>query len=288
MVTCIIIFLNAERFLREAVDSVFGQTYQNWELLLVDDGSTDASTKLAKDYCRRFPGRVRYLEHEHHENRGMSASRNRGLAAAQGELIAFLDSDDVWVPEKLAEQSALMEEWPEAAMCYGPTLIWHSWRAANEPAVDLETEDWHLLPGSCADQLIFPPQMLVKLLTDEWTCPCNCSVMIRRSVFDELGQFEAHFRGQMEDMVFYTKVLLHKPVYVSSRCWGWYRQHSHNSGKAAMASGDWLPHQPNRARCKYLRWVKRYLEQQSCVRSTVVEALRAELKPYEGPEWAGV
>src|SRR4051812_22103421 len=103
-VSAIIIFLNAERFLSEAVESVIAQTHKDWELLLVDDGSADGSTTLAQGFAARHPDRVRYLEHPAHQNRGMSASRNLGLANSTGDHVAFLDADDVWLPHKLAEQ----------------------------------------------------------------------------------------------------------------------------------------------------------------------------------------
>src|SRR3712207_221993 len=77
-VSVVVIFLDAARFLGEAVASVLGQTYGAWELLLVDDGSTDGSSALARGYAAAQPGRVRYLEHPGHANRGMSAARNLG------------------------------------------------------------------------------------------------------------------------------------------------------------------------------------------------------------------
>src|SRR5829696_811917 len=97
LVSSVMIFFNAERFIREAIESVFAQTYDNWELLLVDDGSTDDSTQIALHYAEQYPERVRYLEHPGHQNRGMSASRNLGVSQAKGEYIALLDADDVWL-----------------------------------------------------------------------------------------------------------------------------------------------------------------------------------------------
>src|SRR5438093_8888063 len=104
LVSSIIIFFNAEKYFAEAIDSALAQTYPNWELILCDDGSTDGSTQIARKYAERYPDRVRYCEHEGHVNRGMSATRNLGLRHARGELIAWLDADDVWLPHKLARQ----------------------------------------------------------------------------------------------------------------------------------------------------------------------------------------
>src|SRR3712207_2186216 len=84
LVSVIIIFLNAQGFIREAIESVFAQTYGSWQLLLVDDGSTDASTYIALHYAARYPDKVYYLEHPGHQNKGMSASRNLVLRHVQG------------------------------------------------------------------------------------------------------------------------------------------------------------------------------------------------------------
>jgi len=132
MVSVIIIFFNAEGFLEEALESVFGQTYDAWELLLVDDGSNDGSTAIAQRYTEQHPGKVRYLEHTDHQNRGMSASRNLGIANAQGVYIAFLDADDVWLSNKLDRQVAILDSQPEAAMVYGPAQWWYSWTGRVE------------------------------------------------------------------------------------------------------------------------------------------------------------
>ena len=129
LVSCIIIFLNEEKYLAEAIESVVAQSYADWELLLVDDGSTDGSEAIARAYCDRFPAKIRYLTHERRRNCGMSASRNLGLRSARGEFAAFLDGDDCWYPDKLERQVALFDQHPEAIMICGATLYWHSWQA---------------------------------------------------------------------------------------------------------------------------------------------------------------
>ena len=83
LVSVIVIFFNAEDFIQEAIESVFAQTYEHWELLLVDDGSTDKSRSIAERCAEQYPDKVRCLEHEGHQNRGMSASRNLGIDNAK-------------------------------------------------------------------------------------------------------------------------------------------------------------------------------------------------------------
>lgn len=94
---------NGEKFLRETIESVLSQTYTNWELLFVDDCSTDNSLELIKSFRDE---RIRVYQNE--TNSGAAVSRNTALREAKGKWIAFLDSDDLWVPEKLEEQLKFM------------------------------------------------------------------------------------------------------------------------------------------------------------------------------------
>jgi glycosyltransferase involved in cell wall biosynthesis len=88
---------------------VLAQTYDSWELMLVDDGSADGSTDIALRYAKQYPKKVRYFEHDGHQNRGASASRNLGISHAKGHYVAFLDADDVWLPHKLEQQVAVID-----------------------------------------------------------------------------------------------------------------------------------------------------------------------------------
>lgn len=106
LVSVILPTYNRAATLRRAIDSVLGQSYANLELLIVDDGSTDDTPRLVETLC---DPRLRYLPQE---NRGVAAARNLGLEQSKGRLIAFLDSDDAWMPEKLARQVAQMQAAP--------------------------------------------------------------------------------------------------------------------------------------------------------------------------------
>ena len=112
-VSIVTTFLNPpEGFFREALDSVLAQTFGGWELLLVNDGSGEESGRIADEYAAREP-RIRLLEHENRENRGMGASRNLAFRHARGEYVAFLDADDVWLPAKLGRQIEVLAARPE-------------------------------------------------------------------------------------------------------------------------------------------------------------------------------
>lgn len=108
LVTVVMPMHNSARFLGEAVDSVLVQSYENWELLIVDDASTDDSLNIAEDYAQR-DSRIRVLSNSNPI--GMpSAPRNEGIRAARGRYLAFLDSDDLWFPQKLEQQLPLFED----------------------------------------------------------------------------------------------------------------------------------------------------------------------------------
>ncbi|MCQ2554131.1 MAG: glycosyltransferase family 2 protein [Clostridia bacterium] len=96
---------NTEKFIGETIDSVMAQTYRNWELIIVDDCSTDNTDRIVESYG---DPRIRYFHNE--KNSGAALTRNRALREAEGEWIAFLDSDDLWAPEKLEHQIRFMNE----------------------------------------------------------------------------------------------------------------------------------------------------------------------------------
>lgn len=100
---------NRVDYLREAIESVLAQTFTDFELIVVDDGSTDGTRELAASY----KGRVRYISQQ---NCGPSAARNNGIKNAVGRYIAFLDSDDIWLPEMLAKQVAMLSKDPAAGL----------------------------------------------------------------------------------------------------------------------------------------------------------------------------
>jgi colanic acid/amylovoran biosynthesis protein len=277
LVTVITIFFNAEKFIEEAIASVCAQTYTNWEYFLVDDGSTDQSAALVHQSVQSWPRKLRYLTHPGRENRGMSASRNRGLAEAQGKYVAFLDADDVWLPNKLKDQVALMEANPSAAMIYGRTEIWWSW-TSNEAD---SHQDYCLELGVVPDTLVKPPKLLLLLLENKVQSPTTCSALIRRSVFSAIGGFQDAFRGMFEDQAFFAKLCLKFPVFVSGRCWARYRQHPESCCAQAEKAGTAAA-----ARLPLLQWLGKYFTTEGVTDTNVLGALRHELWPHQHPALA--
>jgi len=272
LVSVIIIFLNEEKFLQEAIRSVFAQTYDNWELLLVDDGSADTSSKIALRYANEYPEKVHSLEHQDHQNRGMSAARNLGIRSAKGEYIAFLDADDVWLPNILDEQVAILEGHPAAVMVYGALLWWYSWTGNPD---DMRRDHMRALRVP-PNTLVKPPIPLIQCLQGQGLKPSG--YLIRRKTVEAVGGFEEDFLGLNEDQVFCAKVCLNETVFVSGQCWYKYRQHPDSACAVAKTTAQWHP-----TRLMFLNWLEGYLSRQGARNTEVWKVLKKELWPYRHP-----
>ncbi len=164
LVTALMPAYNCEKYVGGAIESVLAQSYGPVEIVVVDDGSTDAT----RDVVRRFGRRVRLLERGHG---GPAAARNTGIAAARGELIAFLDSDDLWKPEKLSLQVPLFEN-PKVGLVY-----------SNFDYIDEQGRQIRTRLGRFYRGRIFRQVMKHGLA---WTG----TVVVRRSVFEHTGGFD--------------------------------------------------------------------------------------------------
>lgn len=276
LVSVIIPIFDAEPFLADAIESVFAQTYDAWELLLVDDGSTDRSVEIAMGYERRHPDRVRYLEHEGHANRGASVSRNLGIRHAKGAYIAFLDADDAWLPHKLEEQVGILDAHPRAGMVYGRSRSWFSWTGKPE---DRDKDHAGEL-GVPADTVIEPPSLFFPSFSSQTAViPNPNSMLIRREVIDRVGGFAEHPRNDMyEDQTLYAKVILAAPVIASNECWDRYRQHPGSVTTIGSREG-----QDIRARIAFLDWLIGYLGSCGLAGTDLWRSVRRERWWYEHP-----
>ena len=265
VVSVVIIFLDPGPFLEEAIESVRQQTFRNWELLLVDDGSSDGSSEVARLAAEAEPHRVRYLEHAKHANRGMSASRNLGCLHARGTYVTFLDADDVLRPQALETLLSTLRTAPRAAMAYGPVEYWYSWAGPRAARGDFVQR-----LGVAAPALIEPPALLLRFLRRRASAPSG--MMVRADVIREVRGFEDAFRGMYEDQAFCAKVCLRRPVVTTAACVYRYRQHPGTSSSRAYRSGE-----PDFGRTSFLQWLGGYLGREGNEDLKVRDALRREL-----------
>jgi glycosyltransferase involved in cell wall biosynthesis len=268
-------FLNAGRFIQESIESVLAQTYDRWELLLVDDGATDASTSIARQYAAMHPEKIRYLAHDGRQNKGASAARNLGTRHAKGEYIAFLDADDVYLPRKLEEQVPLLDAHPTVAMIYAATEYWFSWTGRAEDAA----RDWTWRKyGAEPNTVIAPPRMLATFLRDGGTVPCMGSVLARRDAIDRVGGWDESFRTICTDQVFHAKLCFTFPILIADVCWDRYRQHDDSSCHTAERAG-----RSDEGFETYLNWLDGFLSREQVVDDDLWKALRTALRPFRHP-----
>lgn len=231
-VSVICAFLNAGSFLDEAVRSVLAQDYGDFELLLIDDGSTDASTRTAREHEAREPGRVRYFEHPGHVNRGTTVSRNVGVREARGEILAFIDADDRWRPSKLGEQVEILDRFPSVEAVCGAVNFWASHEGGDDRVIPT---------GHAFNRPVTPPEALLKVYPlGKADPPCPSDLLIRRPVVERIGGFEEAFTGPLqlyEDQAFLAKLFLEGTIFFSDRIWLDYRLHDQSCTARVVREG---------------------------------------------------
>ncbi len=266
-VSVIVPLYNGAPFIDETIGSVLGQTFGDLELIIVDDGSHDGGDAIAWDWERRHPDIIRVLTHPDRANRGAAASRNVGIAAAHGPLIAFIDADDVWPPNKLAEQVATFDRYPELGAVAGAALYWSSWEGG---------EDKMVVAGHRTDAVLPAVETLLRIYPlGRAQAPCPSAIMVRREPLVAIGGFEAAFTGPLqlyEDQAFLTKLYLGYPMYFDSRCQLKYRQHAASCVARTTSDGKY-----GVVRGHYLFWLARYLLQRRVLTPAVWRSLTWEI-----------
>ena len=175
LVSVIIPVYNAEQFLLETLDSVFAQTYTNVEVIAVDDGSTDRSAEIIKSYPA-----VKYIRQK---NGGVSNARNTGIKASSGDYIAFLDHDDIWLPEKLKIQVKIASRHRESGIFFCDGVIFSSDGLISRHLLDQdiirELED-------AQSKKVYIKNFYNRLLKNN-PIGCNSQELIPRHIIDEIG-----------------------------------------------------------------------------------------------------
>ena len=275
-ISIVVPFLNGDRFFDEAIASVIAQSCSDWELWLVDDGSTDASRDKSQALAEAAPGRVHALEFPGHANRGQAAARNFALERVRGRHVAMLDIDDVWKPEKLERQAAILDRVPEAAMVYGPMVYWYGWTGNRED----QLRDFVSPHGSRHDRLIPAPEQLLHLVVHKDGLPAPTNVLIRREVIDAGIRFDESF-GMYDDEVFLAQIVLRWPVYLTSAAYELYRQHPDSFCAQAIRAGEYDVHRPSTSRGDFLRWLQRHVEASGRSTPALAAAIEGALSEYE-------
>lgn len=212
-VTVIMPVYNGERYLEQAVQSALSQTYRNFELIVVDDCSTDQSTKIIEQHLS--DDHVVFLQNE--KNMGVAASRNHALKFAKGDLITFLDQDDVWLPHKLEIQVAALQAHPEVGLL-------HADYARIDPKGVL-LPAYRELPVDRFDNPAAPVNVrdvFAEIFISNNIQPLTS--MIPRKVIDAVGSFEAELPG-VDDYELWLRIALSYPIGHIQTIAGYWRRH---------------------------------------------------------------
>ncbi|MBI4085872.1 MAG: glycosyltransferase [Candidatus Liptonbacteria bacterium] len=184
-VSIIIPSYNAGAYVKEAVDSALAQTYPHCEIIVVDDGSTDDTQEILAPYAEK--GSVQYV---YQDNKGLAGARNTAIKIARGEYIAFLDADDVFIPQKMERQVQYLKDHAECDVSYCD--LYHFWDGRPETLLKL---DYRYYSGD---------EVLPNLIKRDFIAPL--SMLVRKSVFEKFGLFDEHFR-RSEDLEFLVRIL---------------------------------------------------------------------------------
>lgn len=256
LISVIIPFYKAGTWLQEAIETVIHQAYTNWEIILIDDGSTEEDMAIAKLYASKFTSKIFYVDHEGHVNRGLTISRNLGIMHTHGELVAFLDADDFWQREKLQHQLNIFKRFPEVTMICEASCFWYSWKDknANDEFIEIGVP-----------QGVYQPPLLMKNLypLGDGQPPCPSGIIIKKEALQRSGGFEERFSGVYqlyEDQAFLSKVYSREIIYISATANNLYRKRPDSMTSAANDLQLY-----KKVRLFYLDFLKEYFLQTSNV-----------------------
>jgi glycosyltransferase involved in cell wall biosynthesis len=208
-VSVIVSLYNQGHYLGQCIRSVLDQSFEDLEVVIVDDASTDGSLEEARTLQREDPARVRVLANR--GNLGVSRTRNRGVAEASGAVLAFLDADDYWLPGKLEKQMEAFREDPELGMCHCGVVVDCDERsirwAAENRNVPAETfAGWTVTFDTfCREASRFSPLDYFDRLT-RTNNVCLSSTAVRKSAFNQAGGFSDGRQCQSEDWLLWIKL----------------------------------------------------------------------------------
>jgi glycosyltransferase involved in cell wall biosynthesis len=200
LVSVIMNCLNGEKYLKEAIDSVYAQTYKNWEIIFWDNASTDLSAEIANSYDKK----LRYFRGE--ETIPLGAARNKAMEKAEGEFIAFLDCDDIWMPEKLSCQVVILVSNQEFGfVCSNCVMI--------DQKTGEKNYNWSKVNDHVLNVALQPKKFEVYILT----------VLVRMSIAKNI-KFDTNLEC-LEDYDFFLRCLIEKPAFFLAESLAYYRIH---------------------------------------------------------------
>lgn len=217
LVSVIIPSYNCEKFIADTIESVLAQDYQNIELLVIDDGSTDNTQKIVKQYSNKLRLIIQ-------PNSGVCRARNRGIAEAKGDFICLMDHDDYWYPDKISAQINAFKKYPEAGIVYSEFKLWYP---NTDGIFPLPTDIADLYFGDDLDESL-SGWIYHQLLLDCWVL--TSTAMIRADLFNIYGNFDENL-PYSEDWDLWLRFSNHVQFIKLKKTTTLYRQHGNQGNK---------------------------------------------------------
>lgn len=258
IITC---FYNEEKYLAKAIDSVLAQTYSNFELILVNDGSTDRSDEIVKGY---HDDRIIYISYE--ENRHQSYARNRGIEAAAGDYIGFFDGDDIMVPDKMEKQVKYLDENTDVALVSGSYAY-----------MDRE--------GNVSDEIVVPQYQSNEEIKAQMLFR-NCiafagGALMRKEIIDRYQiRFDETIKNTAEDYNFFISVLPYGKCINVENCFFCYRV-NHGSKSSIAARNDKVGYEADEVKVLERAWKMRGFSLEKKEISFIHTVLDRGIKPWK-------
>lgn len=174
---------NYENFIKETIESVINQTFQDWELIIVDDGSKDNSVEVIKSYCQK-DARIKLFQHENGENKGLAETIKLGIQKTQSEWIAFLESDDTITPDYLAEKFNIIDKYPKVDFIFNDVNMF-----GEQSVINWYDTEYFSIVRPIINGLKYPNDMFDvfrKFDSDYNMIPTFSIVMLRKNLLDEI------------------------------------------------------------------------------------------------------
>jgi peptidoglycan/xylan/chitin deacetylase (PgdA/CDA1 family)/SAM-dependent methyltransferase len=254
---------NAAPFLAEAIESVLCQQFEDWELLIIDDGSTDASREIAERYASADPCRIRVFRHPDLANHGLSSTLNLGIARSRADIIAFLDADDTWLSDRLSHDVDVLRKNPSACAVFSNSLHW--WHDEERSA----RVNRFNLPTDCVWSR--GEFFLSAFLRNESSIPCPSAVTVRAKTVRGLGGFDETLEVA-QDLKLFSELSFRLPVYVAARCNSEYRRRSDSLWSSSIMDG-----REAACRRRYWQWIWELVKREAGNEPELTEELVASL-----------
>lgn len=218
---------NTERFIAKTIDSVLAQTYKDWELIILDDKSTDNTYQVALRYAEKYPDKITL--HRNESNLGMMLNWNKGIDLCKNELFVKLDADDIWLPDFLEKSIAIIDKYPDVGLVF-------------TKYINIDEED-HTIPGS---EMMLPdfanekPFSTIPLVQQGHDVMISYPILrqglsvMRRHIFEEIGKYRYLITPETQastDTEFYFRVGMHYKLYCINETLYQYRIHNTSISK---------------------------------------------------------